>query len=91
MTLEGTVPTDIEVCTDCILLIANGETTDGDGIAADKHAKRMEAVWGIPVDITLGGRDDIEDDDPHFSWKPCEGCGSPLGGDRYAATAWTEA
>jgi len=29
-----------------------------------------------------------EVDEPHFSWKPCEGCGSRLGGERHRATGW---
>ena len=27
-------------------------------------------------------------DDEGFSWRRCDGCGSTLGGDRYAATLW---
>lgn len=26
-----------------------------------------------------------------FSWRSCEGCGSPLGGTRHALTIWTDA
>lgn len=30
------------------------------------------------------------DSDPHFSWKPCECCGSSLGGNRYDVDYFSE-
>lgn len=33
--------------------------------------------------------DDNAEPEPWFSWSACDQCGSPLGGDREHATAWT--
>ena len=69
--------TNIAVCTDCIMLIANG---DGD----DAHADVMSDQW--PNHHFGYGGD--PDDDADFAWIPCEGCGSTLGGSRHAAHVW---
>lgn len=72
--------TDISVCTDCILLLANGEVIDGHGVdETAEHANRMRAHLG-DAEVVPGG------DELGFSWADCEGCGSPLGGDRFTAT-----
>ena len=34
------------------------------------------------------GHDDEPCEDQEFSWTPCDGCGSHLGGSRHAYTAW---
>ncbi len=72
----------LEVCTDCVCLIANGEATDSDGndIAPALAAATVER-WGRTC-IVLG-----DDDEAHFSWRPCEACGGTLGGDRLTAYA----
>ena len=31
---------------------------------------------------------DCSCEEPWFSWSPCQGCGSHLGGDRYPVTLW---
>jgi hypothetical protein len=98
MTLEPTASaTTLAVCADCVSYLANGEVEDGMGhFITAEHAARMHAVWGEDFDISLGalGKQDEEDEDgfiePWFSWQPCDGCGSALGGDREYATAWTE-
>ena len=65
---------ELSVCTDCLILAANGD------MPADPDPTQPEplALWlnspVIPGDAELG-----------FSWQPCEGCGSQLGGDRYQA------
>jgi hypothetical protein len=78
------------ICTDCIQFLANGERNEG----ADREP--LSAV-SDGVFITLGiGREDHDCEDPEdcecavrpFSWSDCEGCGSPLGGERHGATLW---
>ena len=69
---------ELEVCVDCAMLIANGETPEGN------------------PDFTLSPRWDgyhvalncPEDCEGSFTWSSCEGCDSPLGGDRHPAAAW---
>jgi len=89
--ITGT-PTTLHVCVDCLMLLANGEVFDahGDDITA-QHAAKIDAIWG-DTELTLGHVDAEEESDaePWFSWQPCDGCGSTLGGDREYATAWTE-
>jgi hypothetical protein len=80
---ENLTPGGIGICTDCLYLLANGEGTED---VAEALAKR----WPVGT-ITLGSIDEEEDDsEGWFSWQPCDGCGSTLGGDRYPATGWTE-
>lgn len=87
----------IWVCIDCMFSHANGETSSdeapdcepwclidkGDevamGIMADEHADSC-----TPEDREEGC--DCATDS--FSWSPCEGCGSSLGGERHAFTLW---
>ena len=79
---------DLAVCGDCLSLLANGTVSDDlDGAADEAHAARMDAQWP-DVEITLGSVEPTDNDGLGFSWSACQGCGSTLGGDRYAATAW---
>lgn len=80
---------EISVCVDCVMLLANGELTDPDGVdVASEHDAKIAAQWG-DADITLGGfSDETEDADGWFSWSPCQGCGSQLGGSRFSAVVW---
>ncbi|AVD99207.1 hypothetical protein SEA_BILLNYE_248 [Streptomyces phage BillNye] len=96
-------PEKIEVCPDCLFLIANGEVTDSEGNdISETHAAEMQAIWG-DSEITLGrvkegdeteeefqANDEIESEG-WFSWRECQGCGSRLGGTRYYATVWLQA
>lgn len=72
--------TDISICNDCVLIIANGV----DSPEQEEIAIAMDKLWG-DTQITLNNS---EEDEGNFSWESCEGCGSPLGGDRYPAVAW---
>lgn len=70
------VYTDLSVCADCAMLIANGEDSDG-------VAERVAERWGdlaVHLVLSCSGCDDCG-----FSWASCDGCGSTLGGDRHAA------
>lgn len=80
-------PQTIEVCIDCVTLLANGEVTDslGEDITFE-HAAKVERTWGT-ARLTLGSVDE-EEREPWFSSLPCKGCGTALAGDRTYATAW---
>ncbi len=93
-------PARISICTDCLMLLANGEVFDSEGNdISDAHAMEIQREWPN-TEITLGRlREDDETEEEYeesqeaenegwFSWSPCEGCGSHLGGTRYYATAW---
>lgn len=85
-------------CSDCIMLIANG---DGSGIEdPESHERNMGAVAArIPANwhLVCGGEHSDEctpaDRDAGcdcetqpFSWQACDTCGSNLGGARHAVT-----
>ena len=74
----------LSICTDCLMLLANGEVFDAEGNdLAEAHSVAMTRLW--PTEhITLGG------EVLGFSMDDCDGCGSRLGGDRYTATAWVD-
>lgn len=80
--LNALTPDEIEICQDCLFILANGEGPDD---VAEALAKR----WPVGT-ITLGRITDPDDPEGFFSSSPCDGCGSTLGGDRYYATGWTE-
>lgn len=75
---------ELEFCTDCVFMIANGEGTDA-------HMEAMVSIWGEGIRGVLGlalsshCKECIDEDEPcegWFSWSRCDGCGSSLGGDR---------
>jgi hypothetical protein len=79
-------------CSDCRLFIANGDQPEDD----DTLPARIDAEWSVSDETcdqygAVRGSlwFDIVDGGEHvgFSWKPCECCGSHLGGDRYSLTA----
>ena len=72
---------DVQVCTDCVLTLANGLPEDLDpGRAA-----------AITDGITSWAADrwqlEVGDSEGHFSWARCEVCGDGRGGDRHQAWA----
>jgi hypothetical protein len=75
---------NLSVCVDCAMILANGELGQGDEAAEREHGARMAEQWPDPWVLVL----DINDDDAHFSWQDCDGCGSRLGGDRLDASAY---
>jgi hypothetical protein len=52
----------------------------------DAFTRGMEGIWFFSSgNCADAGCDEGCDDEGHFSWSSCDICGSPLGGDRYAA------
>lgn len=85
--METTTYTDGHACVDCIMLIANGdtsgnsrcETEEGEAAYLADVARYSEGgEWVNNCDETCEGG---------FSWSPCDVCRSPLGGDRHPV-AW---
>lgn len=84
-------------CTDCLQLLANGETPP------EMNEEQTEAWLAslTTASVTLGRHLDVcgcedSDTDQHregcerdeFSWQACDVCHSHLGGSRYAVTFW---
>ena len=93
------VMTETWCCTDCLYLLANGDTPP------EMNEDQTEAWLATVTDeeVTLGRHTDLcgcedWDTDQHregcehdeFSWDPCDTCGSRLGGERHAVTFWTD-
>lgn len=89
----------IWVCADCMLHHANGEC--GTCYTEEGHDRDVFNLYH-PKDLTMGmldtehncvpdwdgSRIDCDCETDSFSWYPCEGCGSALGGERHAFTVW---
>jgi hypothetical protein len=88
----------ISVCVDCMVLHANGEY-DHD---RDPSEPEPLSLIGPGYSVTMGVSEHSEHctevdreegcdcDQLGFSWSRCEGCGSTLGGDRFALTLWRD-
>jgi hypothetical protein len=72
---------DLMICTDCLMLHANGDA--GDGVDNDKLCSSIEEVWPSHEGWLIIP----EGEDTHFSWNWCDSCMSRLGGDRHTALA----
>ena len=85
-----TAPAPAAICPDCLYTDANGwdEYNTGRPLPHPAPLNRLDG-------FLIGHGPDLE---PSYSWQPCDGCGSTLGGDRYAVTivkapdrrAWTD-
>lgn len=95
--MRDTEPTTVQwLCTCCFVLLVNGDgcqCCDQDDLL--KLFGDMEVTPGMLAEHHAEGCDPTADDyeecdcetDP-FSMSSCDGCGSNLGGARYAATGW---
>jgi len=73
---------DIEVCVDCLCMLANGVESE----EQVETSKLIEARWPWPTwQLTINCPEVC---DGSFSWQPCEACGSNLGGDRHPVVVW---
>lgn len=92
--------TETWCCTDCLMLLANGETPPE--MSEEETASWLARVEGDgSTRVTLGRHTDVcgcedWDTDKHrdecermeFSWRGCDVCHSHLGGAREAVTFW---
>ena len=97
--MDTTTGTTIDVCVDCMLVHANGETSGTPdreplGLIPDRAELSMGCLECEPC-----GHSDCGHAGPvcgcgwgdyghGFSWSACQGCGSLLGGDRYPLVVW---
>lgn len=80
--------TDLMVCTDCAMLIANGTVGNEDPEQDAAHAERMLAYLG-PDNVRPGTLVSGSGPDEEFSRFPCEGCGNTDAGHRMPAAILT--
>lgn len=76
----------LNVCVDCAYVEANGYETE----AVEPNYSGWLPEWdGFAFSVVACGGEDVDDlyCEGHFSWSPCDGCGSLLGGDRFHYTA----
>ena len=71
---------ELKACTDCVAAIANDDYPDDDARAESIIAG--ERYWWQEGYVVVNGSDETD----HFSWSPCDLCGSHLGGAR--ETLW---
>lgn len=69
----------IDLCSQCLVVTANGCETDEDVATAEAIARTWPG-WNIHGNCP-------ENCDGWFSWSSCEGCGESLGGDRHPGVA----
>lgn len=83
------------VCVDCYFALVGADDND------ETPDREPLSLFSGDVDLTPGmlaadhdpdcereTDGDCECEEQTFSWSPCAGCGSILGGIRYAVTAW---
>jgi len=79
------VVSELMACMDCMLYVANGDIPDDySPDSTESLPELIQAHLGLtssPQQYLVCG--DSEHDD-EFSWRPCECCGSRLGGSRHA-------
>lgn len=73
--------TDVEVCTDCLMWLVNGDDTGFCSCADDTHSDdaQCHAVHNSDIPELIPS-----DDDGFFSMNACDACGSRLGGMRHS-------
>lgn len=74
--MQTTEHIELALCIDCTTMAANGEDTHPDG--EPEPLSKIDDGWIVV--ITCNGHDC-----GGFSWSPCDGCGSRLGGQRHDA------
>lgn len=90
MAHENDTPITISLCVDCYYLIGAGMPADPDPAWDPTALDDREITLGTFHDCP--DRDTCEcDTESYFSWQPCGGCHSTLGGERYDATEWIRA
>jgi hypothetical protein len=75
---------DLAVCGDCLAYIANGTTEDAaiDAICAKGRIDTLAYYEVTQGTLVAAG---AEDEEGFFSWRECDCCKRPQGGNRYMA------
>lgn len=89
------------ICTDCMILLANGDTPVD--MSEEETATWLDSLSDDEMTPGLVSEEHDEDCPNHhdewkgeecycerqeFSWSACDSCGSKLGGERHAVTIW---
>ena len=70
----------IDVCTDCLMVIANGEF---EAVAPEVAAAVARGIHDMHAEGYMVALENT--DAGHFSWSDCDLCQTKLGGDRWPA------
>ena len=70
---------DVDLCVDCVFADANGP----EALHISEDWTGFLPEWDGWVFGPVVSDEENEPVEPHFSWSPCGGCGSGLGGDRF--------
>jgi hypothetical protein len=76
----ATIDYEGECCVDCLVYIANGDTPPE--MNEEDTVAWLDGIWRRHPTGHLVPTCE-EDCEGHFSWRPCDCCGSNLGGDRH--------
>lgn len=96
-TLDRETTNEERWCYDCFAMMVNGEadpnwTTEehNEHIALMSERDALEGSYMVSPGrlCTDPCEDECGSDEAGFSWSPCDGCGSHLGGDRFYVTRW---
>lgn len=74
MSTDDDTPTELHLCTDCLMVLGRGAETPDEHAAAEAMAR----VWGPDYLLSV----DTDDTDEWLSPSPCDGCERPTGGIR---------
>lgn len=77
--------TDAWLCSDCTIVAANG---DYSGIESDERIAEVDAGLEALGEISANWDSETDEGIEEFSWRPCDACGSSLGGDRTRFAVW---
>lgn len=73
-------------CIDCVMLIANGDTSGN----IHCETEEGEAAWLANfARLNDGIHWTVGDGESYFSWRDCSTCHSTLGGDRVDVIGWS--
>lgn len=84
-------PTTIDICVDCLFYLANGDIPEDRTDLPDILAPLDVTLGATDCELCIDGEQTMGPCEPWFSWRTCEACGSPLGGNRVHATLWVDA
>lgn len=88
----------VRLCYDCYLFASMGQTILGE-IERDRFVETYKEAEHHHGGTLIGSCPDMDHHDPlsgehihreHFSWDPCEWCGSRLGGERFCGAIITD-